>query len=71
MHHGIEGARGILACRWQAVSQLSYSLTVRSVLAGAELRPYLNSDPAQRGEAVSSYRAWQHRTRQLWQPTAG
>ena len=71
MHHGIEGARAILVCRWQAVSQLSYSLSVHGVLAGAELHPYLSSDPVQRGEAVSSYRAWQHRTRQLWQQKPG
>jgi hypothetical protein len=71
MHHGIEGAREILVPRWQAVSQLSYSLSVHGVLARAELHPYLGSDPARRDEAVSSYRAWQHRTRHLWQPTAG
>ncbi len=61
MQDGIEGARGILVRRWQAVLQLSYAVSVHGVLAGAVLDSYLTSDTAQRGEAAGFYRAWQQR----------
>ena len=71
MQDGLEGARRILALRWDAVIGLADALASQGVLAEAGLQPYLTAGPAHHAEAASSYRAWRHLTNDLWRQQPG